>query len=70
MRIASMNSVVKNYSVVIDTMEEVYHRTYDDYGLRANGILSALEKFKIYFGIKLVHHLFGPAEETSKVQQA
>ena len=70
MRIASMNSVVKNYSVVIDTMEEVYHRTHGDYGLRANGILSALEKFKIYIGIKLVLHLFGPAEETSKVQQA
>lgn len=51
-------------------MEEVYHTTRDDYGLRANGVLTALEKFEIYFGIKLSHLLFGPAEEVSKVLQA
>ena len=65
-----MESVIKNYSVVIDTMEEVYRTTRDDYGLRANGVLTSLEKYEIYFGIKLSHLLFGPAEEVSKVLQA
>ena len=67
MRAASMDSVIKNYSVIIDTMEEVHRTTRDDYGLRANGILAALEKFEIYFGIQLSHLLFGPAEEVSKI---
>ena len=62
-----MDSVIKNYSVIIDTMEEVHRTTRDDYGLRANGILAALEKFEIYFGIQLSHLLFGPAEEVSKI---
>ena len=51
-------------------MEEVHRTTHDDYGLRANGILAALDKFEVYFGIKLCHLLFGPAEEVSKVLQA
>ena len=65
-----MDSVIKNYSVIIDTMEEVHRTTRDDYGLRANGILAALDKFEVYFGIKLCHHLFGLAKEMSKVLQA
>ena len=70
MRAASMDSVIKYYSVIIDTMEEVHRTTRDDYGLRANGILAALDKYEVYFGIKLSNLLFGPAEEVSKVLQA
>ena len=62
MRADSMDSVIKNYSAIIDTMEEVHCTTQDDYGLRANGVLTAMEKFEMYFGIKLSHLLFGPAE--------
>ena len=70
MRAASMDSVIKNYSAIIDTMEEVHHTTRNDYALRAYGVMVAMEKFEVYFGIKLSHLLFGPAEETSKVLQA
>ena len=49
-----MDSVIKNYSVIIDTMEEVYHTTRDDYGLRANGVLTALEKFEIFLALSFV----------------
>ena len=64
-----MDLAIKNYSAIIDTME-VHCTTQDDYGLRANGVLTAMEKFEMYFGIKLSHLLFGPAEEISKVLQA
>ena len=53
----------------METMEEV-HSTTRKYGLKARGILAALEKFDVYFGLKLGHLLFGTAEVTSKVLQA
>lgn len=62
---------MKTYPIIIDTMEEVHCTTHDEYGLRAKGVLAALNKFDIiYFGIKLAHLLHGPSEETSKVLQA
>ncbi len=51
-------------------MEEVHRTTCDDYGLKAAGVLAALEKFEIFFGLKLGNLLFSTAEETSKVLQA
>jgi len=61
--------VIKQYSVLMETMEEVHCTTRDEYGLKAAGVLAALEKFEIFFGLKL-GHLFGAAEETSKALQA
>ena len=37
--------------------------------MKAGGIVSALEKFSILFGLKLGHILFGTAEEVSKSLQ-
>ena len=39
-------------------------------GQAYDGVLAALEKFEIFFGLKLGHLLFGAAEETSKALQA
>eukprot|EP00731_Ephydatia_muelleri_P006192 Em0003g440a len=51
-------------------MEEVHSTTHDEYGLKAGGIVTALEKFDTLFGLQLGHLLFGCAENTSKVLQA
>ena len=40
------------------------------YGLKAAGVLAALEKFEMLFGLKLGHLLFSAAEQTSRVLQA
>ena len=51
-------------------MAEVNSTTHDEYGLKAGGIVSALEKLNTLFGLKLGHILFGTAEEVSKSLQA
>ena len=51
----------------METMEEIHQTTRDEYGLKAAGVVAALEKFDI---LKLGHLLFGAAEETSKALQA
>ena len=51
-------------------MEEVHRTTHDEYGLKADGILAALDKFEMLFGLKLGHLLFSAAEDTSRVLQA
>ena len=69
-RTEALNAVIKQYPVIMETMDEVNRTTHDDYGLKAGGVLSSLEKFETLFGLKLAHLLFGAAEETSKVLQA
>ena len=53
-------------------MQSLWHNgrgTHDEHGLKAGGVLAALEKFQTLFGLKLGHLLFGPAEEVSKTLQ-
>ena len=69
-RTEAIHAVLKHYQSIMETMEEVHSTTHDDYGLQAAGVLSSLEKFHVFFGLKLAHILFASAEETSKVLQA
>ena len=70
MRTDAFEAVSKQYSVLMETMVEIHCTTTDEYGLKAAGVLAALEKFDIFFGLKLGHLLFGASEETSKTLQA
>ena len=69
-RTSAIEAVLKDYSILMDTMEEVNHTTHDEYGLRAKGILTTMEKFENLFGLKLGYLLFSAAEEVSKCLQA
>ena len=69
-RTAAFEAVIKHYNVIIGTMEDININTHDEYGLKAGGILSALEKFETFFSLRLGYLLFGCAENTSKVLQA
>ena len=69
-RAEALDAVLKQYKVIIETMEEVHSTTHDEYGMKAGGIVTALEKFDTLFGLQLGHLLFGCAENTSKVLQA
>ena len=51
------------FPILMDAMEEINHSTHDEYGLKAKGILTAMEKFDTLFGLKLGYLLFGAAEE-------
>ena len=69
-RAAAMEAVIMQYSVIMETLEDVHHNTRDEYGLKAGGLLAALEKFETFFSLKLGCLLFGCSENTSKVLQA
>ena len=66
----AIEAVLKDYSVLMDTMEKIHHSTHDEYSLNAKGILTALERFDTFFGLNLGYVLFGAAEELSKCLQA
>ena len=53
----------------METMAEINSTTHDEYGLKAGGILRALEKFSTHFRLKLGYNLFG-TEEVSRGLQA
>ena len=69
-RTSAIDAVLKDYSILMETMSEVNATTRDEYGLKAGGILAALEKFLTLFGLRLGYLLFATAEEVSKSLQA
>ena len=68
-RAEAIDAVIKQYTVIMETMEHVHITTRDEYGLKAGGVLASLDKFQILFGLKLGHLLFGASEETTRVLQ-
>ena len=46
----------------METLDEVYQTTRDKYGLKANSLLSALEKFSMLFGLKLEFLILSASE--------
>ena len=49
----------------METLDEVYQTNRDEYGLKANGLLSAIEKFSTLFGLKLDFLIFSASETLS-----
>ena len=68
-RAVAIDAVIKQYTIIIETLDEVHSTTKDEYGLKAGGIATALERFDMFFGLQLGHLLFGSVENTSKVLQ-
>lgn len=68
-RTGAIEAVLKDYSVLLDLLEEIHLTTHDEYGLRANGILHTLERFETLFGLRLGYHLFGASENVSLTLQ-
>ena len=69
-RTEAIAAVLKDYLILLELMEEIHCTTHDEYGLKAHGIFSALEKFDTLFGLSLGHLLFGASESLSKSLQA
>ena len=64
-RTGSIDAVLRNYGAILQALTQISEESHDDYGRRANGLLSQLEKFDTYFGLKLSHLLFSGTEQTS-----
>lgn len=69
-RTSAIDAVLKDYSILMETVSQVHVTTCDEYGLQASGILAAMEKFLTLFGLRLGFMLFATAEEVSKSLQA
>ena len=67
---SAIEAVLNDYSILMETMSEINSTTWDEYGLRAGGILNALEKFSMLFGLKLSYLLLSTGEVVSKGLQA
>lgn len=50
-------------------LNTISNESHDDYGRRANGILSQLEHFDTFFGLKFSHLIFSATEQTSNALQ-
>ena len=66
---AAFNAVLEDYVVLQQTIEEISDTKHGEYGQRANGVLSNLDKFDSVFGLKLGYLLFGAAEQLSTALQ-
>ena len=64
-RTGAINAVLKNYPALLQALQTIAETCYDDYGRRANGLHTQLEKFDTYFGLKLSHLIFSGTEQTS-----
>ena len=45
-RTGAINAVLKDYPLLIETLEEINFHTRDEYALKAGGLLAAMEKFE------------------------
>ena len=66
----SIDSVIRNYPALLQAFQTIGAESHDDYGRRANGVLSLLEKFNTFFGLKLSFFLFSATEQVSRALQA
>ena len=48
-RTAAIEAILKDYEVLLETLEEVHANTRDEYGLKAGGLLQSLEKIQYSF---------------------
>ena len=68
-RTTSIDAVLRNYLALQQALAQISEQSYDDYGRRAHGILSQLERFDTYFGLKLSFLVFSATEQASKPLQ-
>ena len=65
---AASKSILSNYSVISAEFERVSQGNYVEAAKKACGLLAMMDKFSVYFGLKLAHIIFA-ATEVSKVLQ-
>ena len=62
---SAIQSILSNYAVLCDTLCKVNEEGRDSYAIKADGILSVMEKFSTYFGLQLSHLVFSTMEQFS-----
>ena len=60
---------MSNYYLLCEALLQINSETHDEYGHKAGGFLSQMEKFSTYFGLKLSYLVFAPTEQLSLTLQ-
>lgn len=68
-RHGALEAILTDYSILMETMEDINVTSHDEYGVKAGGILSSMEKFSTLLGIELGYLVFGAAESLSNTLQ-
>ena len=68
-RTGAIDAILKDYDLLLETLEEVHQSTHDEYGMKAGGLQQSLEKFNSFFCLRLCHLLFSTAEQLSLTLQ-
>ena len=50
-RTEALNALLRNYAAIVQALEQISEESHDDYGRRANGLLSQLERFDTFIGL-------------------
>ena len=61
----ALNYLLGNYSALTQALQQISEESHDDNGRRTNAILSQLQRFDTFFGIKLPYLVFSATEQTS-----
>lgn len=64
-RTGAIDSVLQNYEVLCSALEEIHASGNDEYSIKAAGFLSLMEKFNLFYGLKLSHLIFSAIEQLS-----
>ena len=61
---SAINVILKHYLALLESFETVNAESHDDYGCRARGVLSLLQRYEILFDFHLSHLIFSASEQT------
>ena len=64
-RTATLNAVIKNYAVISVELETIGREAYGEPSRKSCGLLAMIDKFGVYFGLKLSHMIFSVSEQLS-----
>ena len=69
MQTRSIDAVIKDYIVLIETLEEIQSTIHNEYYLIAGDLLHSLQTFNTLFGLRLAHLPVNAAEQVSLTLQ-
>ena len=68
-RHSAIDSIIKNYHILMTALE-VVEQDHDDHAAKAEGLLTKMESFEVFFSLKLAYRIFSAAEQFSINLQA
>jgi len=68
-RTGAVDAILKDYDILLETLEKVHQSTHDENGMKAGGLQQSLEKFNSFFCFRLCNLLFSTAEQLSSTLQ-